>query len=119
VKGVGELVVVKADDSINVFEAMCERAVNGEAVMFTMPQNNRQFFVLSNDEFNEMEKARRNIEYLNKLEHSVKRIEEGDCITFNDEETEKLFGMENPDEIKKFGEQQRQKQRGSKNGNTL
>lgn len=68
-------------------------AFNGEPVIVSRKQN-KNVVVISEAEYNDLQKARRNFEYLAMLDESRTQLERGESISFTMEE---LKAMENND----------------------
>ena len=70
-----------------------DSAFSGEPVIVSR-KNNQNVVIVSEREYNELMKAKRNIEYMAKINESVKNHEKGDTISFTMEE---LRAMESDD----------------------
>jgi antitoxin YefM len=77
-------------DLRNDFKRVSDLVTSGEKVLIARPRN-ENLVVLSEREYNELDKARRNAEYLAKLEKSRQELAEGKTYTFTMDE---LFAME-------------------------
>ena len=84
------MIAVKTVDLRNDFKRVSELVISGEKVLISRPHN-QNLVVLSEKEYNELEKARRNAEYLDKIEKSRKNLENNETFTFAVDE---LFLME-------------------------
>ncbi|MDE6971415.1 MAG: hypothetical protein K2P69_16930, partial [Eubacterium sp.] len=62
---------------------------DGEPVIVS-PKENRNVVIISEAEYNELVKAKRNEEYLVKLDESFKQFEEGKTISFRMEELREM-----------------------------
>lgn len=70
-----------------------DNAFNGEPVIVSR-KNNKNVVIISEHEYNELMKAKRNAEYLAKIDESLENYKNGDTITFTMEE---LIAMESDD----------------------
>jgi antitoxin YefM len=61
------------------FKEICDMVVNGETIIISRPHN-RNVVVLSETAYNELEKARRNAEYLSMVDKSMQELEAGKGI---------------------------------------
>ena len=66
-----------------------DMAFNGEPVIVSRKEN-RNVVIISEAEYNELVKAKRNEEYLVKLDESFKQFEEGKTISFRMEELREM-----------------------------
>ena len=64
-------------------------AFNGEAVIVSRKQN-RNVVVISVAEYNELQKAKRNAEYLAMLDKSMEQLEAGNTISFTMDEMKEM-----------------------------
>ena len=74
------MLALKAIDVQNNFKSICAQVFNGETVMLSRPKN-QNIVLISEEEYNSLAKARRNLEYLTKLENSVRQTETGYAVT--------------------------------------
>ena len=72
------------------FKEWCNKVISGETLVVSRPKN-ENVVIVSEKEYNEMAKAKRNAEYLAKLDKSFQQLEEGKTISFSMEE---LHAME-------------------------
>ena len=82
--------------SVNVrdnFKEWCDKISMGETVVISRPQN-KNIYMISETEYNELQKAKRNAEYLEKINESVAQLDRGETISFTLEE---LQAMESED----------------------
>ena len=70
------MLALKATDVKNNFKAVCAKVFNGETVMLSRPKN-QNIVMLSEAEYNRLAKAQRNLEYIARLEESVKQTKKG------------------------------------------
>ncbi len=66
-----------------------DSAFSGEPVIVSR-KNNRNVVIVSEREYNELMKAKRNAEYLAMLDESFKQFEEGKTISFSMEELKEM-----------------------------
>ncbi len=66
-----------------------DMAFNGEPVIVSRKEN-KNVVIISETEYNELSKAKRNAEYLAKLDKSLKQFEEGKTISFSMEELREM-----------------------------
>lgn len=71
---------LKAIDVKNNFKAVCNMVFGGETVMLSRPKN-QNVVMLSEKEYNSFAKAKRNLEYLTKLDESVQQTSKGFAAT--------------------------------------
>ena len=73
------------------FREICSQVYEGETIILSRPKN-QNIIMLSEIKYNELEKARRNLTYLQRLNESVKQTEKEvfATVTLSD-----LFDMEN------------------------
>ena len=82
--------------SVNVrdnFKEWCDKISMGETVVISRPQN-KNIYMISETEYNELQKAKRNAEYQEKINESVAQLDRGETISFTLEE---LQAMESED----------------------
>lgn len=82
--------------SVNVqdnFKEWCDKINMGETVVISRPRN-ENIYMISETEYKALQKAKRNVEYLSKIDKSVENHEKGDTISFSMEE---LKAMESED----------------------
>ena len=73
------LVTVKTIDFRNDFKRISDIVCGGETVVISRPRN-ENLVVLSEKEYNELDKARRNAEYLNMIDASLNELAEGKVV---------------------------------------
>lgn len=73
------MLVVKSMDVRDNFKALCDKVFNGETLIISRPKN-ENVVMLSENEYNEMMKAKRNVEYLAMLDKSMAEAEVGGLI---------------------------------------
>lgn len=70
-------------------KAYFDLAFSGEAVIVPRKKN-KNVVVISEKEYNELQKARRNEEYLKKLDTSFEQVKSGNTISFTMEELKEM-----------------------------
>lgn len=82
---------LKTVDVTANFREICSQVYEGETIILSRPKN-QNIIMLSEIKYNELEKARRNLTYLQRLNESVKQTEKEvfATVTLSD-----LFDMEN------------------------
>lgn len=95
------------------FKEWCDKVDMGETIVISRPLNDN-IYMMNESEYNEIMKAKRNAEYMAKINESVKNHENGDTISFTLEElrameaddwepTEKVLEFERAHGIKRNG----------------
>ncbi len=74
------MLAVKSMDVRDNFKNFCEKVFNGETLIISRPKN-ENIVMLSESEYNEMLKAKRNADYLAMLDKSMAEAESGGFIT--------------------------------------
>ena len=70
------MVAVKGTDVKNNFKSLCDRVFLGETIIISRPKN-ENIVMISEKEFAEYEKARRNYEYLSKIDRAIEQRNAG------------------------------------------
>jgi len=83
------MIALKTMDIKNDFKRISDLVRSGEKVLIARPRN-ENLVVLSEREYNELDKARRNAEYLAKLDESVRQVAEGRVVIKTMEELEAM-----------------------------
>ncbi|MCI8550492.1 MAG: type II toxin-antitoxin system Phd/YefM family antitoxin [Lachnospiraceae bacterium] len=73
------MLAVKSMDVRENFKEWCNKVIGGETLIVSRPKN-ENVVIVSEKEYNEMAKAKRNEEYLKKLDHSFAQLEQGEAI---------------------------------------
>ncbi len=73
------MLAVKSMDVRENFKEWCNKVIGGETLVVSRPKN-ENVVIVSEKEYNEMVKAKRNAEYLKKLDHSFAQLEQGEAI---------------------------------------
>jgi antitoxin YefM len=83
------MIALRTVDFRNDFKKVSEIISSGEKVLIARPHN-QNLIVLSEKEYNELEKAKRNAEYLEKLDKSMQQIADGKLVIKTMEELEEM-----------------------------
>ena len=73
------MIAVKSMDVRENFKEWCNKVIGGETLIVSRPKN-ENVVIVSEKEYNEMANAKRNEEYLKKLDHSFAQLEQGEVI---------------------------------------
>lgn len=73
------MLAVKSMDVRENFKALCDKVFQGETLIISRPRN-ENVVMLSETEYNQMMKAKRNAEYLTMLDKSIAEAEAGGFI---------------------------------------
>ena len=73
------MLAVKSMDVRDNFKEWCNKVISGETLVVSRPKN-ENVVIVSEKEYNEMAKAKKNEEYLKKLDHSFAQLEQGEAI---------------------------------------
>ncbi len=79
-KGVLIMLAVKSMDLRDNFKSLCDKVFNGEILVVSRPKN-ENIVMISEKEYNDMLKAKRNAEYLDMLDKSMNEANAGGFIT--------------------------------------
>jgi antitoxin YefM len=74
------MLAVKSMDLRDNFKALCDMVFRGETLIVSRPKN-ENIVMISESEYNEMMKAKRNAEYLAMLDKSMTEAKAGGFIT--------------------------------------
>ena len=74
------MLAVKSIDVRENFKSLCDKVFMGETVIVSRPKN-ENIVMMSESEYNEIMKAKRNAEYLAMLDKSMAEAEAGGFIT--------------------------------------
>jgi len=74
------MLAVKSMDVRENFKSLCDKVFKGETVIISKPKN-ENIVMMSESEYNEIIKAKRNEEYLAMLDKSMAEAEAGGFIT--------------------------------------
>ena len=83
------MLAVKSMDVRENFKSFCDKVFNGETLIISRPKNENVVMV-SESEYNEMMKARRNAEYLAMIDKSMAEAEAGGFVTKTMAELEEM-----------------------------
>ena len=106
------MLAVKSMDVRDNFKDFCDKVFQGETLIISRPKN-QNIVMLSENEYNNMIKAKRNAEYMSKINESIENHKKGDTISFTIEElremenegwkpTEKILEFERMHNIKRI-----------------
>ena len=87
------MVAVKSMDVRDNFKDWCNQVINGETLIVSRPKN-ENVVIVSEKEYNEMHKAKRNAEYLAMLDRGFTDMNQGKGITKTMEELEAMAADE-------------------------
>ncbi len=74
------MLAVKSMDLRDNFKSLCDKVFNGEILVVSRPKN-ENIVMISEKEYNDMLKAKRNAEYLAMLDKSMNEANAGGFIT--------------------------------------
>lgn len=83
------MIALKTIDIKNDFKRISNLILGGEKVLISRPRN-ENLIILTEKEYNELEKIRRNNEYLLKIDKSLQQVSEGKIVTKTLEELEAM-----------------------------
>ena len=86
------MIALKTIDLRNDFKKVSDLVNSGETVLISRPRN-ENIVVISEKEYNELEKNRRNTEYISMIDKSAKEVEKGKVITFSMDEIDAMESM--------------------------
>lgn len=81
---------VKTDNIKNNLEEYFNKVISGETLIIST-HNNEKVVLISEKEYNELLKIKRNTEYLDMLDKSIEEYENGNTITKTIEDLKDLF----------------------------
>lgn len=73
------MLAVKSIDMRDNFKTLCDKVFEGETLIISRPKN-KNVVMMSESEYNEMLKAKRNADYLTMLDKSMAEAEQGKFI---------------------------------------
>ena len=85
------MLAVKSMDVRDNFKSLCDKVFGGETLIISRPKN-ENVVMLSEKEYNEMLKAKKNADYLAMLDQSMAEAEKGGFIVKTMDELEKYEG---------------------------
>ena len=74
------MIAVKSMDVRENFKTLCDRVFKGETLIISRPKN-ENIVMMSEREYNDIMKAKRNAEYLDMIDKSMAEAEAGGFIT--------------------------------------
>lgn len=77
------MLATKSVDVRDNFKSLCDQVYHGETVVISRPRN-ENVIMISEKVYNDLQKAKRNEEYLKLLDESIKQIENSDSVIIND-----------------------------------
>ncbi len=83
------MLAVKSANIRDNFKEWCDKISMGETVVISRPRN-ENIYMINETEYNTLQKARRNAEYLNMINESVAQFERGETISFTLEELQAM-----------------------------
>ncbi len=83
------MLAVKSMDVRKNFRDWCDKVVNGETVIVSRPKN-KNIILVSEKEYNELQKAKRNTEYIAMLDKSAAQLKHGDIVIKSMDELEQM-----------------------------
>lgn len=83
------MVAVKSMDVRDNFKDWCNQVIKGETLIVSRPKN-ENVVIVSEKEYNEMQKAKRNAEYLAMLDRSYGQLDREETISFTLEELKEM-----------------------------
>ena len=85
------MIAVKPTEVREHFKTFCEKVVNGETIIVSRPRN-ENVVIVSEKEFNDLQKDKRNADYLKKIEQGFQDITDGKGRAFSMEELDAMAG---------------------------
>jgi len=73
------MTAVKSMDLRDNFKAICDKVFCGETIIISRPKN-ENVVMISESEYNQLQKAVKNAEYLSMLERSMEEAKQGNII---------------------------------------
>lgn len=83
------MTAVKSIDLRDNFKNFCDKVFRGETIIISRPKN-ENVVLISENEYNNLQKAKHNAEYLAMLEKSFSEAKEGNIVIKNVEDLETL-----------------------------
>jgi Antitoxin of toxin-antitoxin stability system len=83
------MIAVKPTQMRENFKILCDRVVDGETIIVSRP-NNKNVVVISEGEYNAMQKAANNAAYLDKIDRSIQQLAAGKTVTKSMKELEDM-----------------------------
>ncbi len=73
------MLAVKGMDVRENFKEWCNKVISGETLIVSRPRN-ENVVIISEEEYNHLQKARKNAIYLEKLDHSFEQLARGEVV---------------------------------------
>ncbi len=73
------MLAVKSMDVRENFKEWCNKVIGGETLIVSRPRN-ENVVIVSEKEYSNLLKAKKNEEYLKKLDHSFAQLEQGEVV---------------------------------------
>lgn len=83
------MLAVKSANVRDNFKEWCDKISMGETVVISRPRN-ENIYMISEAEYNALQKAKRNAEYLKMIEESEEQFRKGDTISFTLDELKEM-----------------------------
>ncbi len=83
------MIAIKTADLTQDFKRIANRIIGGEKVLISRPRN-ENLVIITEKEYNELERLRSNAEYLSMLEKSRQELIEGKTVTMTIEQLENM-----------------------------
>lgn len=83
------MLAVKSMDLRDNFKALCDKVFGGETLIISRPKN-ENVVMISESEYNEMMKAKRNAEYLAMIDESIEQLKRGEVVVKTMKELEQM-----------------------------
>ncbi|MDR2666925.1 MAG: type II toxin-antitoxin system Phd/YefM family antitoxin [Holosporales bacterium] len=83
------MITIKTSDMLDDFKRICALVFSGEKIIVARPHN-ENLVVLSEKEYNQLERAQNNMEYIKKLDRSLQQLASGNIIEKTMEELEAM-----------------------------
>jgi len=83
------MLAVKSMDVRENFREWCNKVTNGETVVVSRPKN-ENIIMVSEKEYNDLQKAKRNTEYLAMIDRSIAQLDHGDVVVKSMDELEHM-----------------------------
>jgi len=103
------MIAVRTIDIRNDFKRVSRLVYAGEPVLVARPRN-ENLVVITEEEYNKLEKLRARDEFLTMLDESIKEVKQGKTITFTIDELEAMEDMSTK-ETQAFIRQRRESQK--------
>jgi len=100
------MIAIKTVDLRNDFKKVSDIVNSGEIVLIARPRN-ENLVILTEKEYNELEKAKRNSEYISMVDKSIQEVVESKTITFTIDELEAMETMTSEEALSFVAEVQR------------